>query len=61
MVGDGPSAATLVLTLGTGGGGGTSSSAAAAADRIVHVSLDGPACEAYYKVREVIYKQFGVC
>ncbi|GIL47423.1 hypothetical protein Vafri_4241 [Volvox africanus] len=52
MVGDGPSAATLIVTLGSG---------TPADDRVVHVSLDGPASEAYYKVREVIYEQFGVC
>ncbi|GLC39319.1 hypothetical protein PLESTB_000897800 [Pleodorina starrii] len=59
MVGDGPSAATLVITLGTGGGGGAASPSTV--DRVVHVSLEGPASEAYYRVREVIYEQFGVC
>ncbi|PNH09934.1 Cleavage and polyadenylation specificity factor subunit 2 [Tetrabaena socialis] len=51
MAGGGAGGGTLVVTLG-GGGGST--------DR-AHVMLEGPASEAYFKVREVIYEQFGVC
>lgn len=51
----GPGGETLVVTLG-----GPGAVAGVATDR-AHVSLEGPACDGYYTVREVIYAQFGVC
>ncbi|GFR46474.1 hypothetical protein Agub_g8051 [Astrephomene gubernaculifera] len=66
MAGDGAGGA-LIVTLGGGGGGGptaaaagSSSSPAASCER-AQVVLEGPASEAFFRVREVIYQQFGVC
>ncbi|KAG2494598.1 hypothetical protein HYH03_007363 [Edaphochlamys debaryana] len=66
MTGEGPDAGALIVTLGSqpgaglGAAAGGEAAAAAAADR-ARVVLEGPTGEAYYRVREVIYSQFGVC
>ncbi len=53
--------AELVVTLGGGLGHGAAGGAGAGGSERAQVVLEGPTCDAYYRVREVIYTQFGVC
>ncbi len=55
--GEGEAAPPLVITLGPrhpGGGPGPASAAERA-----HVVLEGPLSDAYYRVRAIIYSQYG--
>lgn len=57
VAGPGAGGGELVVTLGGGLGHG----AAGGGSERAQVVLEGPTCDAYYRVREVIYTQFGVC
>lgn len=62
LAGDGRGGDVLVVTLGgaTSGAAGAGGSTSGSSER-AHVTLEGPVNEAYFRVREVIYAQFGVC